>query len=763
MRQSKMIAWLTGALLLAVLLATGPVGAQGFFGGFGDFGGFGGFFGAVEPEPVEEEKPTVAPDGIPIGYQLVAENRELELYLDTEKAQLLVRHKETKKIWRTNPDLDATEKGRKIKSTAADLWLKHMNSQLIVEYTDLKRRTVKTTNNVNEQAVVSYEPINKGVRMVFHMQALGFEIAVEYRLGEGYLEARIPDSLFIENGDYLVVNMDLVPFFGTATDEEEGYLVIPDGPGAVVDFKKEHPTYTRSFQEMAYGPNTRSHAGNLWDNVFYMVSSRRPVPGPYFGLRVGDQAFLGLVTEGEFDVQINAAPAGNVVDLYRACAQFQVRKKYQARLSRSRRVDSIESGRIKADRAVRWYLLTGSDANYIGMANVYRDYLKQKYNIVGRLGLDENDVAPLHLRIIGGVLKDGLVWNTLIKMTTFEQARIICERMLAMGITNFDVTMVGWTEDGVDGIVPRHWPPEKDLGGEKGLREFISWANSKGIKVYLEDNFSRANIDNGGFSTAIDVVRDASKQPIGNAANYQISPLAAYAKFVPKAIPNYKKVGANGIDIAGWHLTLPYDRNEVFWAERADSAKARLAVAQMIKEQLGSVIVQGGNLYFMAVTDKVIDAPVDPSTHVFVDYAIPFFQIVVHGLVPYYGYPGNLRNDPRREFLRMVEWGALPVFELSYQSSELIHDAWRYYWVFSSKFEDWLDTVKDEYEQVNVRMGRLQRLAIVDHGRLADDVFQTVYEDGTRVIVNYQDEEFTVDGITIPALDYVILEGGGSR
>jgi len=31
------------------------------------------------------------------------------------------------------------------------------------------------------------------------------------------------------------------------------------------------------------------------------------------------------------------------------------------------------------------------------------------------------------------------------------------------------------------------------------------------------------------------------------------------------------------------------------------------------------------------------------------------------------------------------------------------------------------------------------------------------------VIVNYQDEEFTVDGITIPALDYVILEGGGSR
>ncbi len=757
MKQSKWLVFACG-VLAATWLALAPVAAAEGFGFGGGFGFFGG--GTTEPAAEPEPEPTVAPDGMPLGYSLVAENRNLELFLNTDNAQLIVRDKQTKKIWRTNPDLES-EAGKEVASWTADLWLKHLASQVIVEYTDDKRRTVKTTNNVNEQAVVSYEPIPKGVRMTFHMEALGFQIPVEYRLGEGYVEARIPDNGFVENGSYLVVSIDLVPFFGAAFDNEQGYMVIPDGPGALVEFKEKHPTYTRPFQEMAYGPNDRGVMGNIWMLVSDSMSSRRPVGGPYFGLKSGDQAFLGLVTDGEYDVQINAAPAGNVIDMYRADAQFQVRKKYQARLSRSRRVDSIESQRVPTDRAVRFYLLTGDEANYIGMANAYRDYLKQKYNIVGRLGIDENNVAPLHLRLLGGVLKQGLVFDTLVDMSTYAQMRTIVERLLAMGVTNMDVTVVGWTKNGVKGIVPLHWPPEPLLGGTKGLQDFIAWAKGQGIDVYLEDIFNDAKTENGGFSVATDVVRDASKQPIGSYNTYTLSPKALYSKFLPKDLPRFKELGASGIDISGWDKSLPYDRNKYYYGERSDSARARLAMAQMIKKELGGVIVQGANLYFMAVTDAVYDAPVDPSTLVFVDYAIPFFQIVVHGLVPYYGYPSNLFNDPQVEFLRMVEWGALPTYELTYQNSALLRDAQRYFSVFSSQFEDWLDAVKDAYEAVCVKMGRLQRLAIVNHGRLAEDVFQTTYEDGTRVIVNYQqDQPFTVGNVTIPALDYRVIEGG---
>lgn len=71
MRHSR---WLVacGLVLIAFLALAPLVGAQGF--GFGNL--FGGFFGAEE----EEEEPTVAPDGIPLGFSLVAENRNLELF-----------------------------------------------------------------------------------------------------------------------------------------------------------------------------------------------------------------------------------------------------------------------------------------------------------------------------------------------------------------------------------------------------------------------------------------------------------------------------------------------------------------------------------------------------------------------------------------------------------------------------------------------------------------------------------------------------------
>lgn len=744
MRHSK---WLVpcGLMLIAFLALTPVVGA---FGGFGDLFG-GGFFGAEEEE---EEEPTEAPDGVPLGYSLVAENRNLELFLNADEAQLLVRDKESEAIWRTNPDLEQT------RMSVGQLWEKHLRSQVIIQYTDDKKRNKKTTNNVDQQAIVTYEPIPRGVRVVFHMQALGFQIPVEYRLGENYLEARIPDELLLETSTYLLVTVELVPFFGAATDEDTGYMVIPDSSGAVTYFKEEHPRYSRQFQEFAYGPDEVRFYSTR-DYFIAYNQARRQVFGPYFGLVNGSQAFLGLVTEGEFDVKINAAPSGYIVDFYRAGAEFQIRKEFMAFLARTRQVSTVEARRIATDRAVRWYLLLDEDADYVGMANTYRDYLKERYNVVGRLGL-KDDVAPIHIRLTNAVIKDGLILDELITMTTFEQAKSIVEDLQAAGIQNMDVTLVGWTQRGVDGIVPRHWPPERSLGGAKALAEFAEWAGERDVDVFLEDNFLDANQTNGGFSTRTDVVRTAAKTPVHSGRRFLISPIVAYDKFGRQTIPKMAELGVAGLDLKKLGELLIYDRNDTARAERYDTAAAWLNIAAMAKKTMGRVMVQGGNAFFLAVADKVTNAPIDESTHVFVDHSIPFYQIVAHGLVPVYGYPSNLRNDPRKEFLRMVEYGMLPIFELTYEDSALLRDT-AYAMLFSSQFETWVETVKEEFEAVNVGMGRLQRLAITSHGQIANNVFETVYEDGTRVIVNYNDGEYvTDDELTVPALDYLIVEGG---
>jgi len=128
--------------------------------------------------------------------------------------------------------------------------------------------------------------------------------------------------------------------------------------------------------------------------------------------------------------------------------------------------------------------------------------------------------------------------------------------------------------------------------------------------------------------------------------------------------------------------------------------------------------------------------------------------------VPYSTYPGNLRNDPRRDFLKMIEYGAIPTFELTYQDSSLLKET-RYSTLYTSEYRMWLPFVVEEYQIANVEMGYLKTQAIVDHRQLAENVFMTGYEDGSRVYVNYRDEPYvTDDGIEIGPLDFVLVRGG---
>lgn len=690
-------------------------------------------------------------DNVPPGYALVAENENLELYLDQDLAQLLVRHRETGHIWRTNPDLSGMQ------LSVGRLWERHMQSQFIIEYSDDDRRHVRITNNVDQEALVAYEPIRDGVRIVFTLQALGFQIPINYTLGEDYLEVKIVDEDMLETGDFMLVSIQLTPFFGAAPNTSEGYLVIPDGSGAVAYFKRDHPRYSQQFEEMVYGRDGYTFRDQL---TVPWWSDNREVGMPIFGLVEGDKAFLGIITEGEYDARIIAAPSGYVVNLYRTGAEFTIRKAYSAYLARDRQVPTLESRRIAGDRAVRYFLHTGEDAHYVGLANTYRRYLQEKYQIAGRLHM-KDDTPPLHLRIFNSVLKRGLVIDELIVMTSFEEAREIVETLVAAGVDHMDITLVGWTKDGHEGILPRRFPAERGLGGDSGLREFVQWANSQGFDVFLEDNFVNARQRNGGFNARHDVVRSPSRLPINFADNYLISPFVAYERFARNDIPEMaRRYGVNGLDLTRFGRQLFLDRNFNYLSEREDTAFWWLHIAALAQQELGRVAIQGSNAYLLAVADKVLDVPMDPSNLLFVDHSIPFYQIVVSGLVPYSGYPSNLRNDPRREFLKMVEYGALPQFELTYRDSALLKDT-RYNALFTSHYETWLDEVVYEFNVANKEMGWLKTMAITDHRQLAENVFVTGYEDGTRVYVNYRETPFVTDtGVEIGPLDYTLIRGG---
>ena len=77
---------------------------------------------------------------------------------------------------------------------------------------------------------------------------------------------------------------------------------------------------------------------------------------------------------------------------------------------------------------------------------------------------------------------------------------------------------------------------------------------------------------------------------------------------------------------------------------------------------------------------------------------------------------------------------------------------------YTTTYDVWKDRAIDVYMQVNGALKYVSGCAIVDHQFISEDVRRGVYDNGVSIIVNYSDEEITLDGTVVPAKSYG-LEG----
>ncbi len=89
-----------------------------------------------------------------------------------------------------------------------------------------------------------------------------FRLALEYTLNETGLEVRLPANSIRFNADlYRLTSIDVLPYFGTTSNDFTGYTFIPDGSGAIIrnedivnDGKNEYPV-----KGQLYGPDYAYH------------------------------------------------------------------------------------------------------------------------------------------------------------------------------------------------------------------------------------------------------------------------------------------------------------------------------------------------------------------------------------------------------------------------------------------------------------------------------------------------------------------------
>ncbi|MFU1793220.1 DUF5696 domain-containing protein [Paenibacillus azoreducens] len=691
----------------------------------------------------------------------VAENSNFKLYIDEKTGQIRLVGKRSGNEWGV-PPLDKKMPPANQKFIESPVHIRYTEGGDVRQTYPSKEKGTKTTVKTTDQ----------GVLVQYELKELQIGFALEYKLLDEGIEVRIPFQSIHEQGKAKLISLEPAPFFGAAPQQSKGAMFIPDGSGALVKFKANHQTYFEPYSERIYGGDY-AFMTTVYKQVTYNkneLESYGPHEAaalPVFGIYKDDTAFLGIVTDGDADAKINGTPTGlRNIPLYRISAELIYRNSDIVFIGSSGEIPLMQREMIPGDRAVRFVLLEGEQADYVGMAHAYRDYLVR----VKGVKPVETKRPAFQLQLLGGVLRKDMIGSTFVSMTTFKQAKEILDGYAQAGIDSLEVTYEGWSKDGIYGNAPDHFPAESNLGGNRGLEALADYAKAKGIRLYLKTNYVKPYEGSDALKPSRDSIRGLNKEVMevrdpwvttnqpSSKLFYYLKPDRVYDKNIAKEAGKLAELGAGGIHLQYMGDTLYSDQSSDTPFNRKQTIETWTKAMDLMRLQTGRASVDYGFAYALGHVDRIDGVPLDSSHYVYEDGSVPFYQIAVRGLVPYTGAPSNLQDDLRIWNLRLLEYGAMPSYLLTYEDSSLLKRT-MVDGLFSSNYGKWLKPSIDQYKKLNEVLGLVEGQEITDHEQLDTYVYRTTYGNGVQITVNYDSETAHVGDDVIQPYDYLVRKG----
>jgi hypothetical protein len=687
---------------------------------------------------IQEQNP-----GVEAGYTPVAENDFLRLYINNDSTAIIVEDKQNNVLWRSSPS-DLQED----KSTT-NIWKNQIAVPIQVAYVNAERSQSKNVKPA--QMKTAAQPVQDGIKVSYDFYNDALALDLIYTVQNDCLNVILPDSSIIENGENSLVSIEILPFFGAAHDGEEGYIVYPDGSGALLYFTTPHSEEVQKMVGTVYGSDASGGqaSGNTGSGVY-----RQGIPMPVFGLVNKDSGFVGFITNGDFDSGISVGRAGKGVNYNHVWSQFVFRRVGRFSLTGGQPAWLYQPDRIPGDRQIRYCFLDKENANYSSMANRYRNFL---INERGAAHLSSQNPV-MSLGFFMGTERRNWILRDMISMTSFDQVGQILADLAEAGVTQVDVTLWNWDQGSISFKYPQSFPVDERLGGEEALRRLADTIHQNGQQLFLSSDYLDVVPGAKDVMPYLDAVRGVDGLPLGNSeTGYMLNPQVALERFAEKNIAKAQEIGVDGLQLLGFASVALPDKNSRFPMTREGFAATLMKLADLSSDKLGNVSMTGSNIYASSYADSLSIVPLDSTHYDIFDETIPLYQIAVHGLTQYSGNPFNLLSDSQRMLLRQIEYGAIPFFILTEESSsKLVRTNWSN--LYSSQYNYWKDEVVNQY-RVMEKLSPLSSKFIIGHEKLTEFVFQTTYEDGTRIVVNYNSGPYSDGKIEIPPMDFVVLEG----
>lgn len=605
-----------------------------------------------------------------------------------------------------------------------------------------------------------------------------YEVAIEYTLTENGLDVCVPGNSIKEEEKYPLTYIDILPYFTATGSDVEGYTVIPDGSGAILNHTngKTYPKYKKRVYTTDLTNTSYVNQGSNDDLMFPM----------YAVINTGNQSgMLTYATSNAAQLQLTADIAGRSTSEF---GNFNVN--YFTAYLRESKVITVgthayekkqltkwTANRVKDDISLTYHLLNEDQLSYSAAAKQYRDILIEMYGIDS---VDSTKAPVLNMDVIGSYSYTenfiGIPYTAKGTLTTIDQLNEIINVFTDAGIDNINAFYLGWRKEGLKNTSFSKVKLANRLGSKAKFEQLFK-EDTDNVNVYPYVSFGEINDFTESFGSTHYVTHAVDgdivwKQPYDLNSNvfdktkdkiYILSP-RYYVSFANSLAKNYSNVtngyGYLAIDKIGSELSGDYRKNvETF---KVDAVRNQITSLEILSSSgINNMTLYKPYDYAFKYTDVAKNIPYQSTQYEILDYSVPFYQLVANGLFDYSGesFNANSEKGTMEHLMRMIETGSNMSFTLSGDSSEkLLPTEYNYY--YYTLYTDWVDTIIEVYTKLNdlgIYDGEL-----VEHECLGSNIYKVVYSTSNgdvTIYLNYTRNNYVApDGTEVQSKDYAVVK-----
>jgi len=597
-----------------------------------------------------------------------------------------------------------------------------------------------------------------------------FEIGFDITLNNDGIDASIINESIVEPGNVKIASIAFLPLFGTAVSEiagveTEGYIVLPDGSGAVIEFNNGK-YYQEPYSKRLYGEDIA-----ILD--YKMAEQQQKISIPLFGMVKETSAFAAIITKGDTMATIKADVSGRIDSYNRVYVSFKLRESESITLGSGYNqygLDLYTKDIVETDFTIRFIFLDDDHSDYVGIAKAYKDYLVNSKEFSG---VDTTHETMLTAEFLGAYQQKGFFLGVPYysdnSLTTFDESIVILDDLMSRDVNNINVIYTGMINGGLSSTLSDKFKIEKELGSKRDYTNYLDYLEANNINMYPQVKLlttSEYNKTFDGFrytSNRIDGSQSLlfnyhlpSKLPYSEtqftylADEFVINPLYL-GTIMDKFSKDYEQEYI-AFDMLGSILGGNYDRGNVLYKQ--DALLLQKAILSNTSE---SIMLSNPLGFAIPYADYITNLPTETTLYAILDYQIPLVQLVLSGMIDYSTESLNLLSERsvQYNFLKVIETGSNIKYTLTFDDSkELRNTPYNYY--FSTNYTNWISKIEDTVKELD-NLG-IHEGSLVGHVRLENNVYKVTYSNGLEIIINYNLSDVTIGTVEVEAMNYVVVE-----